>query len=504
MREHLPILLIVVPLAGAWAALLIGFFSYRLARWTIYGILFFNFFLVWEALPKLLAEGPWRYALGGWAPPWGLELAVSPFSGLLVCLVLLLAFISFFHLGSYGIIAGLLKTKESLAGPLLLILIAGLQTQCFIRDGFTLYLFLQISMMAAAGLLVCLARQGYLNGFYFLLGGSTGASLLLAGFLFLYAATGTLHLDDLLAQLFISKNFSLVMGAGLFLTAGWAFLFVFPSPLFFARLLNQTPPFILGLLSSVMVRTGAYVFFLVLFFTLNVPGLVLPDGLMILGYLLILFFLAHFIFAARQKDFLHSVAYLSAAQLGYVLIGFTLGSKSALTGALMELLSQMLVVMGLFMAVGILSLKPTGAHPFSKLAGLGRHDFPTALALIVFISSIVGMPPTGGFFGKFYLLQAMMEKHNWFLLVPMVLVLVFNLVPAAKFTWLLFEHRKAASFHAPISLGSKAPLLLLALAVLLLGLFHHEIIHNFIEPALPKAFLDLPVPNVPFLGKQVE
>jgi len=504
MKDHLPVLLIAVPLAGTWFSLFFGFFSYRLSRWTTYGVLLLDFILVWKTFPKLLAQGPWRYSLGGWAPPWGIELEVSPFSALLAALILLLALIAFYRLGSYGIIAGLLKTREILAGPLLSTLTACLLAVFFVRDGFTLYLFLQMGVVAAAGLLVCLARQGYLDGFYFLLGGSTGASLFLAGIIFLYGATGTLHLDDLLAQLFIAKNFKLVLGAGLLLVSAFGFFLVFPSPFFFKRLLDQTPPFMLGFLSSVMVRTAVFVLFLMLFFTLNVPGLVLPAWLSTAACLTPVLFLGHFLFAARQKDFLHSVAFLSVAQLGYVLIGFILGSKSALTGALMELLSQMLVVMGLFLAVGILSLKPVGAHPFSKLAGVGRHDFSAALFLIIFISSVVGVPPTGGFFGKFYLLQALVEKRNWFLMIPMIFVMIFNLVPAAKFTWLLFEHRKAASFHAPISFASKAPLLLLALAVLLLGLFHQEIIHNFIEPALPKAFLDLPVPNVPFLGKQVE
>ena len=504
MKDHLPILLIAVPLAGAWFTLLAGFFSYRLSRWTTYGTLLTVLYLLRESFPKLLAEGPWRYALGGWAPPWGIELALSSFSALWACLILGLAGIAFFHLRSYGLIAGLLKTRESLAGPLLLILVAGLLGQFLIRDGFTLYLFLQISMVASAGLILCLARQGLLDGFYFLLAGSVGASLLLAGVLFLYAVTGTLHLDDLLAQLFISKNFPLALGAGLFMTAAWGFLFVFPSPIFFKRFLDQTPPFLLGLFSSVVVRTAVFVLFLILFYTLNVPGLVLPDAVMLFARLLVLLFLAQFILAARQKDFLHSAAYLSVAQLGYLFIGFLLGDKSALTGTLMEALSQMLVVMGLFMAVGILSLKPTGAHPFSKLAGLGRHDFSMALILIIFIFSIVGVPPTGGFFGKFYLVQALMDKHDWFLMGSLSLILVFNLVSAARFTWLLFEHRKAASFHAPISFSAKAPLLVLAMGVLLLGIFHQEIIHNFIEPALPKAYLNTPVPNVPFLGKQVE
>ncbi len=123
---------------------------------------------------------------------------------------------------------------------------------------------------------------------------------------------------------------------------------------------------------------------------------------------------------------------------------------------------------------------------------------------MIFAFSIVGFPPTGGFFGKFYLVQGILEKHDWILMTAVAATIVFNLVTAARFTWLLFEHRKASSLHVSIPLSAKAPLLVLALAVLLLGLFNQEVVHQFIEPALPKAFTNLPVPNVPFLGKQVE
>lgn len=504
MKNHLPALLVVLPLAGAWLSFLLGFLSYRLSRLAAYLVLLLTFYWTASSIPQLLSGGPWHYSLGGWPPPWGIELVITPFSAFLACFLFLIALVALFTLGSFSLVAGLLKSRESLGGALLLVGTSASLALLWVRDGFTLYLFLQIAVVAAAGLLVCATRQGWLEGFHFLLGGSLGASLFLTGILFLYSATGTLHLDDFLAQLFIAKNFPMALAAGLLLAGGLVFLFIFPSPRFFGRLLNQAPPFLLGLFSSALVRVTAYLLFLFIFFVLNVPGMAQPAWLAALEYLLTLLLLFDFFMAARQKDFLHSVAYLSVAQMAFLFIGFEAGNKSALTGSLMELLSQMLSVMGLFLAVGVLSLKPAGSHPFSKLSGLGRQDFGTALALIIFAFSIVGVPPTGGCFGKYYLLQGLWEKRDWFLLAPLALALVFNLWTAARFLWLLFEHRKAESFHAPIPFLSKAPLFLLAALVLLLGIFHQNVIQNFIEPALPKAYQNIPLPNVPFLGHEVE
>lgn|GEM_PF-1460584 len=504
MKNHLPALLLILPLAGAWLSFLLGFLSHRLSRLTAFLALLLTFYGTATSIPQVLKEGPWHYFLGGWAPPWGIELVITPFSAFLACFLLLMALAALSTLGSFSLVAGLLKSRESLGGALLLAGTSAFLALLWVRDGFTLYLFLQIAVVAATGLLVCTIRQGWPDGFHFLLGGSLGASLFLAGILFLYSVTGTLHLDDLLAQLFIAKNFPMALTAGILLVGGMGFLFSFPSPYFFSRLLNLAPPFLLGLLSSVMVRVAAYVLFLFLFFVLDVPGLAQPSWLTGSAYLLTLVFLFDFFMAARQKDFLHSVATLSVAQLAFLFIGFEAGNKSALTGSLMELLSQMVTVMGLFLAVGVLSLKPSGSHPFSKLAGLGRQDFGMALALIVFAFSIAGVPPTGGCFGKYYLLQGLWEKKDWFLLAPLVATLLFNLWPAARFLWLLFEHRKTESFQAPIPFSAKAPMFLLALLVILLGIFHQNVIQNFIEPALPKAYQNIPLPNVPFLGHEVE
>jgi multicomponent Na+:H+ antiporter subunit D len=225
--------------------------------------------------------------------------------------------------------------------------------------------------------------------------------------------------------------------------------------------------------------------------------------LTILEYFLAILFFGDFIYAARQKDFHQAVAFLSVAQLGYLFVGFLLGNKSALTGTLIELISQVLVVAGLFFIAS--TLRPTsGAQPFSRLAGLARHRPLTGLALIIFTASIVGVPPTGGSFGKWYLIQGALERKDWVLLAAVVATILFNLVYFTRLMVFLYEHRSPSLSLAPPSLVSKAPMLLLAAGVLLLGIFHQDIIHNFIEPTLPKAFLNSPLPNVPFLGKQVE
>lgn len=503
MSLHLPALLFIFPLAGAWLSGLAGLASYGLSRVIGYLSLGLGTLATLLALSKVLVDGPWHYSLGGWPPPWGIELILTSFTAFLALFLLLAAALAYYALGSYGLMAGLLKDRESLAGSLMLLLSSALLALLVVRDGFSLYLLLQLVLLAGAGLFVGLTRQGWLDGFQFLLWGSAANGLLLGAFLFLHAATGTLHLDDILAQLFIDKDLGPALAAGTLMACSLSFLFLFPIPALFARSLGSAPPFLMGFLSALLPRVALYLLFLFLFFVLNVPGMTLPSWVTPLASLLALLPLAGFFLAARQKDFLQTAAYLSLAQLAFPFAGFVCGNKSALTGSLLELLTQLLVVLGLFLAAGSLSSKTAGSHPLAQLSGLGRQDFGLALCLVVLVFSIAGVPPTGGSFGKFYLLQGLREGKEWTLLAPLGATLLFNLWTVLRFLWMLFEHRRATS-RSPLPLRVKAPVYLLALFVLLVGSFHHQIVHSIIQPALPKAYQNLPLPNIPFLGHQVE
>ncbi|HEY5039669.1 MAG TPA: proton-conducting transporter membrane subunit, partial [bacterium] len=395
------------------------------------------------------------------------------------------------------------KGKDRLFPTLLLGLTGSLIGLLFLRDGFTLYLFFELSLVAAAGLIALGGEKGWLDAFSFLFWGSVSASLLLLGMVYLYAATGTVHLDDLLAQLFASKNYPMARVGGLLLAAAFVYPFCFPRPIFFSRLLNQTSPFLIGLFAAAWVRVCAYLLFIFLFFTVGVPGISQPTWLVVLEYFLALLFLVDFVYAAKQKDFRHAIGYLSVAQLAYLFLGMVVGNKSALTGTLVELLSQVLVTAGLFFIAGNLKDSP-GPQPFSRMVGLARHRPLTGICLVIFTASIVGVPPTAGFFGKFYLFQGALEKKDWVVLTAVGVAALFNLLYFVKLTAFLYEHKAPSLAHGPSNTTRKVPFVVLAGLVLLLGIFHQDVIHNFIEPALPKAFLNLPMPNVPFLGKQVE
>jgi multicomponent Na+:H+ antiporter subunit D len=502
VREHLPVLLLILPLLAVPAITALSFSSTLINRLSVLIVFVLGWIFGSEALIEVSTHDAWSYNLGGWAVPWGIELVLTPFTVFLAGVIWFIGMATWFYGLPYWMLRRGEMVKEGLFNALLFLLMGSVFGLLFLRDLLNLYFCLETGLAAAAGLLVVGQAKNWRDGFYFFFSGSAAASFLLLAAFFLYASTGTLNLNDLLAQIFISKNAVIVLTSGVLTALAFTVPFSFPAPYFFSRLVGQTPSFVMGLLSSVFVRVVVYVLFILFFFVLNLPGFNQPLWLIVLEYMLIPFFFWHFVLAFQQKDFQQSVAFISVAQLGTLLMGFLIGSKSALTGTLLELLSQLLVVAGLFFIAGTLRTAP-GNLPIARLAGLGRHRPWTGLALIVFAGSIVGIPPTSGSLGKWYLIQGALERNNWALLFFIGAATLLNLIYFIKLIVLIYEHGEEDADH-PSSGAAKVPVLALALGILMLGIFHQNVIQRFIEPALPKAFQNISMPNVPFLGKQVE
>jgi NADH-quinone oxidoreductase subunit N len=106
-------------------------------------------------------------------------------------------------------------------------------------------------------------------------------------------------------------------------------------------------------------------------------------------------------------------------------------------------------------------------------AGLGQKQPVTAAMLSIFLLSLIGVPLTGGFFGKFYIFKAALESHLVWLTV---LGLLNSAVAAYYYLRLLVmmymhEPREAVNQVEPLTPGLSAALILPAIGTLLLGIF---------------------------------
>jgi formate hydrogenlyase subunit 3/multisubunit Na+/H+ antiporter MnhD subunit len=115
--------------------------------------------------------------------------------------------------------------------------------------------------------------------------------------------------------------------------------------------------------------------------------------------------------ALVENDAKRILAYSTIAQLAYILLGFAGLTTMSIAGGLVFLLAHSLAKAGLFLCVGIIEHK-THTKDIRKLGGLIRRMPLTAASFILCTLTIVGFPPTAGFFGKLMIIMGVLEGGN--------------------------------------------------------------------------------------------
>lgn len=147
--------------------------------------------------------------------------------------------------------------------------------------------------------------------------------------------------------------------------------------------------------------------------------------------------LAASIIAMTKDDLKARLAYSTVSQLSYVTLGMALATQSGVTGAAMQIAMHAVAKITLFMCAGSIYVA-THKTKVSELDGLGRRMPFTFLAFTIGALSIIGIPPTGGAWSKFYLMMATLDAHQQILLVVLMASSLLNVayllsIPARAF-----------------------------------------------------------------------
>lgn len=130
--------------------------------------------------------------------------------------------------------------------------------------------------------------------------------------------------------------------------------------------------------------------------------------------------------ALTQDNIKRLMAYSAVAQAGYVLVGVAVANQSATFSALFYLLVYAFMIIGSFAVIIMLS-NNVDSEELRDFNGLSEKSPFFAAALTVFFLSLVGIPPTGGFLGKFYIFRAAVGNGYLWLAVVMALNSVISL-----------------------------------------------------------------------------
>jgi multicomponent Na+:H+ antiporter subunit D len=398
MNNHL-FIAVLLPLASALLAVLFAW-QMRAVRWfallAVLGLLGYGAWLV----QRVELAGRQVVQVGNWPAPHGISLVADGLSALLLLLA-----------GVLGL-AGLLlsfATLDKQRGqffyyPLVLLLLLGVSGAALSGDLLSLTIWLAVTTLAGAGLLVLGGTRPQIEGgLHLLLLGLLGSSSLLIGCGLVYGLTGSLNMARVGAVLAdnVGPGYSTALAA-LFLIGCGTLAAIFP--LFFWLTGSQhTPPIaVTVLVGGLLTRSGLYALYRLL-------SQVFQNDLVVLGPLLLLLaggtMLVGVLGAMAQHNLRRALAFVLVAHTGYSLLGLGLASQAGLTAGVLLLVHDTLALAALFCLGGVIEfLSRTG--DMRQMGGLARREPVLALLWFVALLALLGVPPLGGFAGRVALLQA--------------------------------------------------------------------------------------------------
>ena len=164
--------------------------------------------------------------------------------------------------------------------------------------------------------------------------------------------------------------------------------------------------------------------------------------------------------ALTQTNLKRMLAYSSVAHAGYVLIGVVAGTPRGVSAMLIYLLVYAFMQLGAFAVIVLLRRQDVGGEDLKDFSGLAfRHPF-AAFAMLLFMLSLGGIPPTAGFMGKFWLFSAAIDAHYYWLAVIGVLNSAVSLYYYVRIVVFMYLKRETIGSE-PVS----SPALTVALAV---------------------------------------
>lgn len=475
MIQNFPIFIVIIPLITAFLIPLIGWWRKKYCCYISIFSTLLIFIISIFLLSSVIDSDTIRYHIGGWEPPYGIEYVVDHLS---VFMIILIAFISLIiTLYSKKSVEKELSDNIVAFYTLFMLLITGLLGIVITGDLFNLYVFLEISSLAAYALIaVGEKRDALVASFNYLIIGTIAACFILLGIGFLYMVTGSLNMADL--STILSETYTLypkvVLAAMIFFIVGLSIkIALFPLHVWLPNAYTHAPSVVSAIIAALMTKVGAYVMIRIMFTVFGIYFVtdVIPvtDILSVVAAFAIII---GSINAIAQTDIKRMLAYSSVSQIGYIVLGIGLANQTGLLGGVLHILNHAFMKGCLFLAVGAIIYK-TGIRNIYDFQGLGRKMPYTMAAFSIAAISMVGIPPLCGFFSKLFLALGAIESGDWKWIFALV-ILLSSLLNAGYFLRVLEKAWFGKSYHEDMDEVPKSmliPTLILAAGCILLGIF---------------------------------
>ena len=497
MSAQSPVLIVVIPLIFALLTPLFGWWRKGLCYPIAIVALFLSFLVSLNTLHVVITTGTIHYRLGNWAPPWGIEYVVDALNAFVLVVVSLVAML----VGIYSKRSVELELPDKVVYfyTLFLLQVTGFLGIVATGDMFNLYVFIEVASIAAYALIGMGEREAAYASFRYVIIGTVGACWYLLGVGYLYIMTGTLNmanLSELLPPLYQSKA----------VLTGFVFIFIgvsikmalFPLHAWLPNAYTLAPSTVSAIVSPLMTKIMAYVIIRVMF-TVFKPDYVVAviPAAAILGWMGAVAVIVGSIYAIAQTDFKKMLSYSVVAQIGTIALGIGLANRFGFTGAILHILNEALTKGCVFAVAGAIVYKMDTCN-IDEFKNLYQKMPFTMAAFTMGAFSMVGIPPTSGFFSKLYLILGSIDAGQWVfvgvLLFSSILnaVYFFRVIQMATFETPKPDYSRSKPYEAvakdEVPLSMLIPILIMAGGIVISGIFSPWIISTLIQAIIPAGF----------------
>ncbi len=494
-QSALPVLIVAAPLLLAFVLPVLGRWRASWAFPITILALSVSFLGSVAVTNVVLTVGPVQYFMGGWMPPWGIEFRIDTLGALML---LLLSFICL--LVAVFAKQSILKEapdRESTFYSVFLLLVSGLTGIVATADMFNMYVFLEISSLTSYALVALGGGAAVVSAFRYVILGTVGAAFYLLAVGYLYSVTGSLNMADLALILPDVYHLNAVRVGFAFLVIGLAIkMALFPMHAWLPGAYSDAPSSVSALIAATTTKVAAYALIRMMFFVFepNFSIELLPVTTL-LSWMGAIAMILGSVMALAQSDLKRMLAYSSVAQIGYIVLGIGLANANGFTGGVLHLVNHAFMKGCLFLVAGAIVFR-TGRRHIRELRNLS-HAMPwTAAAFTIAAFSMIGIPPLGGFFSKFYLILGAIDSEQWIFVAVILLSSVLALMYFVNvIRFIYFPDTDGSDSTVPLETQQEAPpsmlvpILTLAVGVLLLGVFNGHIVAHFINTAMPAGFI---------------
>ncbi len=411
------------------------------------------------------------WTAGDNGPAFSNMIAVDSYGTFFRGLVLVVGFLCVLASFSY------LERENAQSGEYYALILFSIVGQCVMAtaaDLIMVFIGLEISSIATyilAGFLRDDRRNNESALKYFLLG-SFATAFLLYGIAWIYGVTGSTNLEQIRGVLDQGSKPVILAGlAAALLFVGFAFkVSVVPFQIWAPDVYQGAAAPVSAFMSAGPKAAAFAVFFrvfLISFRPLNGRWIWL-----VWGCALATMVVGNFA-ALLQTNVKRLLGYSSIAHAGYVLVALAASSQIGVAAAMFYLASYALMNIGAFIVISHIAARHERYVKIEDLAGLGRREPVTAALLALFVFSLIGVPLTGGFFGKFYVFQAALDSHLVWLTV---LGLINSAIAAYYYLKIIVaiymrEPGEAMEQLPPPAMSLRIAIWASAIGVLILGIF---------------------------------